>query len=317
VDQVYAYRRHVDEAMREVLADGNLHPSVEQVILTGLHHEQQHQELMLTDLKHMFASNPLRPVYRPHKATTTGAASPRRWIEHPGGLLWLGHDGGGFAYDNEGPRHRQFLNPFAIASRVVTSGEFLEFMADGGYERPELWLSDGWDAVQREGWIAPQYWDRDEGDWQQFTLHGTGPIVEAEPVTHISYYEADAFANWTGFRLATEGEWEVVGNAQDASGNFVEGGRLHPSPARGRSDGPLQLFGDVWEWTRSPYAPYPGYRAPEGALGEYNGKFMCNQMVLRGGSCATPGDHIRASYRNFFQPTARWQFSGIRLVRDQ
>ena len=318
VDDVLAYRAHVDAAMVRVLEAGDLDDRMLAVVETGLHHEQQHQELIVTDLKHMFSHNPMRPAYRADTAPGGRAreASSLGWVDHPGGLLWVGHEGDGYGFDNETPRHRQFLQPFAVASRLTTCGEYLQFMADGGYERPELWLSEGWEAVQSSGWSAPLYWERRADGWWQFTLSGMRPVDPAEPVIHVSYFEADAFANWTTFRLATEAEWEVVAKDLPLEGNFLENELFHPALAPAGSV-PEQVFGDAWEWTRSPYAPYPGYRAPPGALGEYNGKFMVNQMVLRGGSCATPRDHIRPSYRNFFHPGARWQFSGIRLVRDR
>jgi ergothioneine biosynthesis protein EgtB len=230
----------------------------------------------------------------------------------------LGHEGSGFCFDNETPRHRHFVEPFELASRLVTSGEYLEFMGDGGYERPDLWLSDGWAARLSQGWKSPLYWERAGDEWLQMTLSGLRPVRAEEPVCHVGYYEADAFARWSEARLPTEAEWEAFGSEASIEGNFVESDRLHPRPAE-RGSAPaqaVQLFGDVWEWTRSPYAPYPGYAPPAGALGEYNGKFMCNQMVLRGGSCVTPRSHLRSTYRNFFYPDARWQFSGIRLARD-
>jgi ergothioneine biosynthesis protein EgtB len=317
VDEVLNYRRHVDAAVDALLQAGDLEPSQLAVLETGLHHEQQHQELIVTDLKHMFSHNPLRPAYLAESPVhAEQEASVLSWVDHPGGLLWVGREGEGFTFDNETPRHRQFLQPFAVASRLVTCGEYLQFMADGGYERPELWLSEGWEAVRREGWSAPLYWERRADGWSHFTLSGMRRVDAAEPVVHVSYFEADAYANWTSYRLATEAEWEVLAKDLPIQGNFLDDRNFHPTASAG-GDGVAQVFGDAWEWTRSPYAPYPGYRAAPGALGEYNGKFMVNQMVLRGGSCATPSDHIRASYRNFFHPGARWQYSGIRLVRDR
>jgi ergothioneine biosynthesis protein EgtB len=319
VAEVRAYRAHVDEKMRELLEGGELDDASLDVVELGLHHEQQHQELLLTDLAHAFWHNPLRPAYRRASAETPprDAVPPMRWADHPGGVARIGHEGEGFAFDNEGPPHRVFVEPFGLASRLVTCGEYLEFMADGGYERPELWLSDGWDAVRERGWNAPLYWEREgpTGPWRIFTLHGMRELDRDEPVTHVSLYEADAYARWTSFRLPTEAEWEVTCARRPVAGNFLEDDRLHPAPARGDDD-LLQAWGDVWEWTGSAYAPYPAYRAPAGALGEYNGKFMSSQVVLRGGSCVTPRSHIRATYRNFFHPSARWQFSGIRLARD-
>ena len=328
VAEVWRYREHVDRAIVELLAAGPLPPDAAAVLEVGLQHEQQHQELVLTDLKHGLSCNPLRPAYRELAGPSAGGkTSPLRWLEHPGGLHELGHAGQGFAFDNEGPRHRVYLQPFELASRLVTCGEYLEFMADDGYRRPELWLSAGFDEVRRQGWQAPLYWERDgereHGGWQQFTLGGMRAVEPTEPVCHLSLYEADAFARWHGSRLPTEAEWEVACAGRPVAGNFVESGALHPRPLAlpsGRDPaldrGPHQAFGDVWEWTASAYAPYPGFRPLPGALGEYNGKFMCNQLVLRGGSCATPASHVRATYRNFFPPEARWQFSGLRLARD-
>ncbi len=289
------------------------------IVELGLHHEQQHQELILTDLKHAFGRNPLRPSYRDRGADgPSGPVAPVRWINCAEGLRSIGHDGPGFAFDNETPRHRQFVPAFRLADRLATVGEYLAFMADGGYERPELWLSDGWNARLAHSWSAPLYWERAEGGWSLMTLSGVRDLVEAEPVCHVSFYEADAFARWSGARLPTEAEWEVAAADAPIQGTFLEAGRYHPAPlvAATAADAPAQLFGDVWEWTSSPYTPYPGFRPAAGALGEYNGKFMCNQMVLRGGSCATPRSHVRASYRNFFPPDARWQFTGIRLAQD-
>ncbi|MBV8487893.1 MAG: ergothioneine biosynthesis protein EgtB [Planctomycetaceae bacterium] len=295
------------------------------VIVLGLHHEQQHQELILTDLKHGLASNPLRPVYRERfeASDLPAEVAPLGWQVFPAELRSIGHDGVGFAFDNEGPRHMQYVAAFAMGDRLVTNREYLEFLEDGGYDRPEHWLSDGWFARQQNGWIAPLYWERSGGNWRVFTLAGMQDLNPDEPVCHVSYYEADAFARWAGARLATEAEWETAANSTGVrrKGNFLESGRFHPTPLSvgltPSAASPLaQLYGDVWEWTQSPYTAYRGYRPAPGALGEYNGKFMCNQMVLRGGSCATPESHIRATYRNFFPPESRWQFSGIRLAKD-
>jgi ergothioneine biosynthesis protein EgtB len=324
VKEVYDYRHHVDEHMRKLLAGGEDRLGrIADVLLLGLHHEQQHQELLLTDLKHALSLNPLRPAYTEGSGSSEGSGlkpsadpvRPPKWIHFKEGLHWIGHEGQGFCFDNETPRHKVFLRDFLLASCLVTNGEFLKFMDDGGYERADLWLSDGWAKVKSDAWSAPLYWEKENGRWRAFTLWGMRDVVEEEPVTHISYYEADAFARWAGARLPTEFEWEVAAGSAPMSGNFVESDRLHPHPAA--HDNELsQMLGDVWEWTQSPYSPYPGYRPPEGTLGEYNGKFMCNQMVLRGGSCATPQSHIRKTYRNFFYPDARWQFSGIRLAKD-
>ncbi len=315
--EVFAYRHHVDRWVLRVIEDERLFTkAVSDVLEVGLHHEQQHQELMLTDIKHLFSFSPLHPVYRPYSAPASSDKEPLRWHGFEEGLKWIGHEGEGFAFDNEQPRHRVFIHPFEIASRPATNGEFIDFIEANGYHRPELWLSDGWYAVKDFGWRAPLYWHREGDRWFAHTLSGRREIDANEPVCHVSYYEADAFSRWREARLATEMEWEVAAGNVKIDGNFVEGGLLHPAPQQKAADHPAQLFGDVWEWTASPYTPYPGFRPPSGALGEYNGKFMCNQMVLRGGSCVTPRSHIRASYRNFFPPTARWQFSGIRLARD-
>ncbi|MDB4982048.1 MAG: uncharacterized protein JWM82_2800 [Myxococcales bacterium] len=310
--EVHSYRRHVDEAMERWLARGDADAQALATCEVGLHHEQQHQELILTDIKHALAANPLRPAYAaPDAARSAHATSAARtWRSFDEGLAFIGHDGPGFAFDNEGPRHRRFLRAFALAERPVTCGEYLAFMRDRGYERPEFWLSDGWQACRRDGWRAPLYWEPRGDAWAVFTLHGLRAVDEGETVAHVSHYEADAFARWAGLRLPTEDEWERAAAEAPVEGRFCEGGVLHPGPAR------PSLFGDVWQWTQSAYGAYPGYRAPDGALGEYNGKFMSNQMVLRGGSCFTPPGHVRATYRNFFPPTARWQASGIRLARD-
>ena len=319
VDEVFAYRAHVDERIGSALDQGRLlDEETTSLIELGMHHEQQHQELMLTDLKHVFGSNPLDPTYRAVPSTTSHgntAARALQWIAFDGGLNAVGHDGTGFAFDNEGPRHRRLLQPFELGSRLVTNEEYLAFIDDDGYRRPELWLSEGWSTVQREGWEAPLYWRRDDKRWSLFTLGGRSAIRPDEPVCHVSYYEADAFAAWARARLPDEAEWEVAVGDTLPSGNFVESGALHPRPSN-EPAGLEQCFGDVWEWTRSAYSPYPRYRPASGAVGEYNGKFMCGQFVLRGGSCATSVDHIRSTYRNFFPPDARWQFTGIRLARD-
>jgi ergothioneine biosynthesis protein EgtB len=303
LQEVLDYRASVDERMQRVLAD----PRVAGLIELGLHHEQQHQELILTDVKHLLSRNPLHPAYMAPKPAARDGVPGMRFAAFPEGVRQIGHEGDGFSFDNETPRHRVYLRGYAIADRLVTNGEYLQFMADGGYERAELWLSEGWDARQAQGWRAPLYWD---ADGRHFTLQGSRPIEPDEPVTHVSFYEAEAFARWAGARLPGEAEWELAAEGAPRGGNFLESGCLHPAP------GAPQFFGDAWEWTTSTYGPYPGFRAAEGAVGEYNGKFMVNQYVLRGGSCATPESHIRVSYRNFFPAAARWQFSGIRLAKD-
>ncbi len=324
VAEVYRYRNHVDDQMMTLLAEveddrrARLTPLVE----LGLNHEQQHQELLLTDLLHAFAQNPLRPAYRTRSAfeiSRGGAATmPCHWLDYPEGLRHTGHEGVDFAFDNETPRHRVFLDAFRLASRPATNDEYAAFIADKGYQRPELWLSDGWAAQQGHGWQAPLYWEQIAGHWECFGPDGLRPLVGAAPVSHVSFYEADAFARWAGARLPTEHEWEAAAANVSVVGNLLDDGLLLPTPAAAEtgSTTPAQLFGDVWEWTASPYVAYPGYRPAAGALGEYNGKFMVNQLVLRGGSCFTPRSHIRASYRNFFGPETRWQVSGIRLARD-
>jgi len=321
--EVGEYRAHVDAAMAVLIerADHATWESVRPLLELGLNHEQQHQELLLMDIKHVFSRNPLHPAYHPATGRAPGSIPPQSWVSFPGGLVEIGHAGGGFAFDNEGPRHKVWLEPYRLASRPITAGAFLEFMEDGGYRRPELWLSEGWVAIAARGWEAPLYWERREAGWMVMTLSGLRPLDPREPVVHVSYYEADAFAQWAGARLPTEAEWEVAAVALPVEGNLLDtdlpnGGALHPLPAGADATSPTQMYGDVWEWTRSPYAPYPGFRAAPGAVGEYNGKFMVNQMVLRGGCCVTPPDHVRATYRNFFPPDARWAFSGFRLARD-
>ena len=310
VGEVASYRAHVDAAVLE-LFDRPVAPEIEALVELGLHHEQQHKELMLMDIKHVLSCNPLQPAYLAQPAAAGAAGDPPvGWIEHPGGLADVGHAGDGFAFDNELPRHRAWLEPFALADRPVSCGDWLAFIDDGGYRRPELWLSDGWATVQSEGWDAPLYWRREGGEWTVFTLAGPKTVVGGEPVCHISYHEADAFARWARARLATEAEWEAVAAAAAGRECFnLE--TLHPRPGP-----PGSLPADVWEWTSSAYLPYPGFRPAAGAVGEYNGKFMVNQHVLRGGSCVTPPDHLRITYRNFFPPAARWPFTGARLARD-
>lgn len=317
VDEVYRYRRHVDEHMAawiDTLSPDELmkwKPTLE----LGLHHEQQHQELILTDIKHVLSINPLHPVYQARTsdaATDTPAAS---WISFKGGIRSLGYTGDEFCFDNECPRHDVLIRDFILSSRLVTNGEWLQFMEDGGYQKPHIWLSDGWSAVEQETWTSPLYWKRIDGQWHHFTLAGLLPVRPDEPVTHVSYFEADAFARWAGHRLPTEAEWETASSDSPIEGNFADSRRFHPSRANDET-GLRQIFGDVWEWTQSPYVAYPGYQPAEGAIGEYNGKFMCNQFVLRGGSCATSLSHMRKTYRNFFPPAARWQFTGVRLAHD-
>ena len=311
--EILDYRRHVEEAMTRLI-DGGLREDARRRVVLGLHHEQQHQELLAYDIKNAFWANPLHPAYRTSELPTS-SASRVNWIGHAGGLVEIGYGGDGFCFDNEQPRHRVFLEPFELASRLVTCGEYLEFIADGGYERAELWLSEGWDTVKAQGWTAPLYWFQVEDEWRVFTLRGPvrlGALTDA-PVCHVSYFEADAFARWAGKRLPTEVEWETAAAGLPVEGNMLESGALHPVGG-GAGDGLRQMFGDVWEWTASAYLGYPGFSALPGALGEYNGKFMCNQMVLRGGSAVTPASHMRNTYRNFFSPATRWQFCGIRLA---
>jgi ergothioneine biosynthesis protein EgtB len=321
VAETYRFRESIDQCVVQLLekADDALLSEIEPVLTLGLHHEQQHQELLATDIKHVFSQNPLYPVFQPEAgASETGRIAPQHFVEFDEATIMIGHDGAEFSYDNEGPRHRALVPAFSLSNRLVTNGEYLAFMEAGGYTRPEFWLSLGWTTVNEQRWQAPLYWVKRDGAWWNFTLSGFRPVDESEPVTHVSYFEADAYANWDGARLPTEFEWEHAAAGVPLEGNFVDGQRFHPAPAFGAPDESTlrQMFGDVWEWTRSAYLPYPGYRAVPGALGEYNGKFMCNQMVLRGGSCATSRSHIRRTYRNFFPPEKRWQFTGIRLARD-
>lgn len=317
LDEVLAYRHHVDAAMPGLLSSS---PSAEVAALVelGLQHEQQHQELILTDVKHLLSRHPQKPAYQKPWPLTPVRGRERRWIAFAEGLQEIGHAGPGFAFDNETPRHRVWLDAFQIASHPVTHGDFIDFIDDGGYRRPELWLSAGWDAVTAHGWQAPGYWTQRDGQWHAFTLHGELPVDPHTPVCHVSFFEAEAFARWAKARLPTEAEWEVAARDAPRAGNFAESGALHPLALReAAAEGLLaQAFGDVWEWTRSDYGPYPGFQPAAGAVGEYNGKFMCGQHVLRGGSCVTPAGHVRATYRNFFPPEARWQFSGLRLARE-
>jgi ergothioneine biosynthesis protein EgtB len=318
-DEVLRYRAHVDRAMTALIAgaDQALLSRLAPLVTLVVHHEQQHQELLLTDIKHLFSLNPMRPAFTPASARprTVNPAAPLRWIEHAGGLGTVGHGGAGFAFDNEGPRHQVLLQPHALASRTVSCGEWLAFIDDGGYRRPELWLSDGWAAVQTQGWQAPSYWQLDtDGRASVFTLHGEREVDHGEPVCHVSLFEADAYARWAGARLPTEFEWEA--GAPAAIANRHDLGELHPVARPTAQASTLDDVGEVWEWTRSSYDPYPGFRTFEGVAAEYNGKFMVGQVVLRGGSCASPPGHLRPSYRNFFPPAARWQFSCVRLAKD-
>jgi ergothioneine biosynthesis protein EgtB len=319
VAEVYAYRAHVDTAMQAFIETGadDAFAEAAALIELGLHHEQQHQELMLTDIKHSLGCNPLYPAFAERTLQAAPAPGPLAFLDMPGGIVRLGHDGDGFAFDNETPRHRVLIEPYRLADRLVTNAEYLEFIEAGGYRKPEYWLSDGWATVQARGWTAPLYWERRAAGWDEFTLTGMAPLDLAAPVCHVSYYEADAYARFRAKRLATEAEWEAAAAALPIAGNFVESGAFHPRPPEPAGEAGLQqVYGDLWEWTASAYLPYPGFKPLPGAVGEYNGKFMCNQFVLRGGSCATPANHIRPTYRNFFPPDARWQFSGIRLAED-
>lgn len=315
-EEIAAYRAHVDAAMLTFIerCDETAWRAASPLILLGLNHEEQHQELLLTDILHAFSCNPLLPAYR-SDTPAPSAARPLAWIAFPGGTHEIGHGGGAFAFDNESPRHRVLLRPFALASRPVTNSEWLSFIEDGGYTRPEFWLSDGWAAAREGAWTSPLYWRKDGTTWSRFSLHGNQPLDPHAPVANISFYEADAYARWAGKRLPTEAEWETAAATAPRTGNFLESGRLDPA-ASGQGDGLAQMFGDVWEWTQSPYAPYPGFKPAAGAVAEYNGKFMVNQMVLRGGSCLTPAGHIRPTYRNFFYPPTRWQCAGLRLASD-
>ncbi len=311
--EVLAYRRNVDERIALLLERREPDAGLAGLMETGLQHEQQHQELMLTDLKHLLSMNPLKPAYAETAMEIATGDTPLRWHRFDAGVVEIGHDGAGFRFDNEAPRHRQFVEAFAFASRLATNDEYRAFVEDGGYRNPALWLAEAWDWVQANRLAHPLYWQDDGDGWHEFTLHGMQPIDPARPVTHLSFFEADAFAHWSGARLPTEAEWER------AAKNVADFGyaALHPAPLRAADDDiPAQLFGANWQWTLSSYAPYPGYRSADGALGEYNGKFMSNQYVLRGSSCATPTGHARTTYRNFFPASARWQFAGIRLAKS-
>lgn len=315
VKEVYEYRAAIDAEINALISKGETDrpEQLAEFLVLGLHHEQQHQELMVTDFKHALLENPLEVIYQTRATGQSRSVGELSWTSFKEGLYEIGFGGTGFSFDNEGPRHRQFLENFQLADRLVTNGEYLKFMDSGGYTDPRWWLSAGFSTVQSEGWKAPLYWKHNGNAWIQRSLAGEHEIDHSEPVCHLSYFEADAYARWAGARLPSEAEWEVAATSQLVQGNFAESGRLHPVAQSNPKQ--TQMFGDVWEWTHSNYTAYPGFQPAEGAVGEYNGKFMCNQYVLRGGSCATPESHIRPSYRNFFPSDARWQFSGIRLAR--
>jgi ergothioneine biosynthesis protein EgtB len=319
VAMVYQYRTHVDRSMASAIAQHLDHPDFATLLLLGLHHEQQHQELLFTDLKHILALNPLQPAYQAIATTPRPMKVQdlqQRWLGYGGGIYQIGHAGDGFAFDNETPAHQTLLQDYYLAPRLVTNEEYLEFIEAGGYQKPEYWLAEGWTNVCTEGWQAPLYWEKKDGQWQVMTLAGMRHLAADEPVCHVSFFEADAYARFRGKRLPTEAEWEVAAAYVPIQGNFLESGELHPVAAQQGETNLEQIYGDVWEWTQSAYHPYPGFQAIAGAVGEYNGKFMCNQMVLRGGSCVTSSSHIRPTYRNFFPPATRWQFAGIRLASD-
>ena len=314
-DEVRGYRAHVDDGLRALVAGPAMaNPDVPALLEVGVHHEQQHQELLLTDILSLFAAQPLRPAYRTGDTGATASTPAPTFTDHEGGIVDVGHAGDGFSFDNEGPRHQALLRPYRLADRLVTNGEWLAFMADGGYRTPALWLADGWASVKAHGWDAPLYWERRDGAWLQMSLYGCRPVDAAAPVCHVSYYEADAFARWAGHRLPTEFEWERAAVTTGETCLRRRGDALRPRAADGGGD--RQMFGAAWQWTQSAYLPYPGYKAAPGAIGEYNGKFMCGQQVLRGSSCATAPGHERATYRNFFYPHQRWQFTGLRLASD-
>jgi ergothioneine biosynthesis protein EgtB len=320
VEEVYHYRQTVNQAMEGLLRDSEpLPPEVKEATLLGIHHEQQHQELILMDIRHLLFSNPLKPAYQTISGTLEKMkAPPLKWISFEGGLKEIGFGGEGFSFDNEGPRHRVFLEDYRVASRLITNGEYLEFIESGAYQDPKLWLSDAWDRIQAQDQRAPLYWKKEEGRCEIFGFQGEKPLNPEEPVSHLSFYEADAFARWVGKRLPTEAEWECAAEGLEIEGNFLESGYLQPRvcPLPKKENSPSQFFGDVWEWTQSSYSPYPRFKPALGYFAEYNGKFMCNQFVLRGGCCWTPLSHIRRTYRNFYPPHTQWQCSGIRLAED-
>ena len=314
-DQVRAYRAHVDEALERLFAR-DVPDDAAALVELGIHHEQQHQELLLTDVLSLFSCGPLKPAYREAKpGVAVSSALPLAFTPFDGGIVEVGHAGSGFAYDNEGPRHEALIRPFKLANRCVTNGEWIDFIEDGGYATPTLWLADGWNTIKAEEWQGPLYFEEAQGGYMQMSLLGYRPVDPAAPVTHVSFFEADAFARWAGYRLPSEFEWEVASAGLPEQGRTLGADHLRPMPATS-GDGLTQMFGDVWEWTASAYLPYPGFKDAPGAVGEYNGKFMCNQFVLKGGSCATPEGHIRRTYRNFFYPHQRWQFTGLRLAAD-
>ncbi len=314
-EEVRDYRAHVDAALSR-LCGGELSQAAAELIELGINHEQQHQELLLTDVLSLFATEPLKPAYvEADPGVRNATAAKLEFLSFAGGIFEVGHQGKDFAYDNESPRHQQLVRPFKLANRLVTNGEWIEFIEDGGYSAPTLWLADGWNRVRAQGWQAPLYWEEADGGYMQMSLRGFRPVDLAAPVCHVSFYEADAFARWAGMRLPTEFEWEVAASDVAIAGRTLGAGHLRPMPAEG-GPGLKQMYGDAWEWTGSAYLPYPGFKTAAGAVGEYNGKFMCNQFVLKGGSCATPDGHVRATYRNFFYPQQRWQFMGLRLAGE-
>ncbi len=319
VEEIFNYRAYVNEQIEAFIQNASDEEWSEwaSVIEIGIHHEQQHQELLLTDLKMMLAQNPLHPAYNDKRTRPMSAsAEPLKWISFDEGVREIGHMGDGFGYDNEFPRHKTYIHPFSLANRLVTNEEFMEFMESGAYTDPQYWLDEGFALITEENWRAPKYWKMEDGAWHHFTLNGLEKVHPNEPVTHVSYFEADAYARWKGCRLPTEQEWELAAETEEMDGNFVDAGFLHPVAENYSNEGFSQMFGEVWQWTRSSYAAYPGYKPFPGKLGEYNGKFMCNQYVLRGGSCATSKNHFRKTYRNFFHTKYRWQFTGIRLAKD-